>query len=188
MGRGTPASLPWGSFTQDPRLPESAPLRASDHDRDVVQGVLAEGYADGRLTKDEYDERSGAAAAARTLGELPVLILDLVPQSVTRPGSDLALASGEELDALAVRRWQERRRHAFRTFLVTSLAVWAFWFLTSYLGSPDDPGFPWPVFITLFTVVRLVQVQLDKRDIVERERARLERKQRQALGRPHRED
>ena len=43
-------------------------------------------------------------------------------------------------------------------------------------------------FITLFTAVRLVQVQLDKRDIVERERARLERKQRQALGRPHRED
>jgi hypothetical protein len=72
--------------------------------------------------------------------------------------------------------------------VVTSLAVWTFWFLTSYLGSPDDPGFPWPVFITLFTAVRLVQVQLDKRDIVERERARLERKQRQALGRPHRED
>lgn len=178
MSPGTPASAPWGSFTQDPRLPESAALRASDHDRDVVQGVLAEGYADGRLTKDEYDQRSGAATAAKTLGELPVIILDLVPQSTSRPGSDLALATGEQLHALAVRRWEERRRHALSTFLVPSLVLWTFWFLTSYLDHPDHPGFPWPVFVTLFTAVRLLQVQLDKRDIIEREQARLERKQR----------
>ena len=178
MSPSTPASAPWEAFTQDPRLPESAALRASDHDRDVVQGVLAEGYADGRLTKDEYDERSGAAAAAKTLGELPVLILDLVPQSTSRPGSELALATGEQLHALAVRRWQDRRRRALRTLLVASLVVWTFWFLTSYLDNPDHPGFPWPVLVTLFTVVRLVQVQLDKRDIIEREQARLERKQR----------
>jgi len=177
MGPGTPPSLPWGAFSQDPRHPESARLRASDHDRDLVQGVLAEGYADGRLTKDEYDERAGAAAAARTLGELPVLILDLVPQSTPRPGSDLALADGEQLDALALRRWQDRRRHALSTFLVASLVCWTVWFLGSFehLG---HPGFPWPAFVTLFTAVRLLQVQLARRDIVERERARLERRQR----------
>ncbi len=68
-------------------------MRASDRDRDVVLGVLAEGYADGRITKEEYDERSGATAAAKTLGELPALIVDLVPLTPTRPRSDLALAS-----------------------------------------------------------------------------------------------
>ena len=184
MSQGTPASSPWEAFTQDPRLPESAALRASDHDRDVVQGVLAESYADGRLTKDEYDGRSGAAAAAKTLGELPVIILDLVPQSTSHPVTDLALATDEQLHALAVRRWEDRRRRALSTFLVPSLVLWTFWFLTSYLDNPDEPGFPWPVIITLFTAVRLLQVQLDKRDIIERERARLEHKQRVARQQP----
>ena len=53
--------VPGRDFTEDPRRPDAAALRASDRDRDVVLGVLAEGYADGRLTKEEYDERAGAA-------------------------------------------------------------------------------------------------------------------------------
>ena len=73
MTGGVPAPSPWEAFSLDPRRPESASLRASDHDRDVVLGVLAEGYADGRITKEEYDERSGSTAGAKTLGELPVI-------------------------------------------------------------------------------------------------------------------
>ena len=67
----------------DPSPPRCGP---SDRDRDVVLGVLGEGYADGRLTKEEYDERAGATAAAKTLGELPTLIADLVPLHARRGG------------------------------------------------------------------------------------------------------
>lgn len=46
----------WGSFAHDPREPAVAPLRASDADREVIHGVLAEAFADGRLDRSEYDE------------------------------------------------------------------------------------------------------------------------------------
>src|SRR6187200_2903406 len=109
MTSGTPASSPWGAFSQDPRRPEAAALRASDCDRDVVLGVLAEGYADGRISKDEYDERSASATAAKTLGELPALIIDLVPLAPTRSRDELAMASTEELRARAVQKWESER-------------------------------------------------------------------------------
>ena len=41
--------------------------------------VLAEAFADGRLDRQEFDERSDAVGAIRTLGELPGVIADLVP-------------------------------------------------------------------------------------------------------------
>ena len=155
-------------------------MRASDRDRDVVLGVLAEGYADGRITKEEYDERSGSTAAARTLGELPALILDLVPLAPTRPRSDLALASTEELHARAVQKWEADRRDALRAVLVPSLICWTVWYFASFRND-SDPGFPWPVIVTLVTTLRLLQVITNKSDIVAREQARLERKQRKTL-------
>ena len=180
MTSGTPASSPWGAFSQDPRRPDSASLRASDQDRDVVLGVLAEGYADGRITKEEYDERSGSATAAKTLGELPALIVDLVPLTPTRSRNDLALASTEELYARAIQKWEVHRRDAPRAVLVPSLVCWSVWYFASFRHNAD-PGFPWPVIVTLVTLLRLLQVLSNKRDIVAREQARLEMKQRKAL-------
>jgi uncharacterized protein DUF1707 len=52
-------------------------LRAADRDRDRVAEVLREHYAVGRLTMEEFDERSTAAAKAKTLGDLRVLTSDL---------------------------------------------------------------------------------------------------------------
>jgi hypothetical protein len=181
MTSGTPASSPWGAFSQDPRRPEAAALRASDRDRDVVLGVLAEGYADGRISKDEYDERSASATAAKTLGELPALIIDLVPLAPTRSRDELAMASAEELRARAVQKWESERRGAVAAVLVPSLVCWAVWYFASFRHDADDV-FPWPVVVTLVTVLRLLQVLTHKRDIVARELARLERKQRKGLG------
>ena len=155
-------------------------MRASDRDRDVVLGVLAEGYADGRITKEEYDERAGSTAAAKTLGELPALIVDLVPLSPARPLSDLALMSTEELHARAVQKFEADRRDALGTVLVPSLVCWTVWYFASFRHNAD-PGFPWPVVVTLVTVLRLLKVITNQRDIVAREQARLERKQRKAL-------
>jgi len=52
-------------------------LRASDAEREAAVAHLREHAAAGRLTMDELDERSAAAYAARTLGELASLVADL---------------------------------------------------------------------------------------------------------------
>ena len=67
----------WASFQHDPRDPAVASLRAADADRDIVHNVLTEAFADGRLDREEYDERTAATMQARTLGQLPPLVADL---------------------------------------------------------------------------------------------------------------
>lgn len=52
-------------------------MRASDRDRDTANGLLQTAYAEGRLTKDEFDERSGRVLASQTLGQLQALTADL---------------------------------------------------------------------------------------------------------------
>lgn len=52
-------------------------IRASDRDRDDVIERLTQAVTDGRLTLDEYDERTGAALTARTHGDLAPLTRDL---------------------------------------------------------------------------------------------------------------
>jgi hypothetical protein len=61
----------------------NAYLRASSADRDRAVDVLKAGYAEGRLTKDEYDSRADQALSARTLGDLARVTADL-------PGGHLA--------------------------------------------------------------------------------------------------
>ncbi len=64
--------------------------------------------------------------------------------------------------------------------LVPSLICWTVWYFASFRHD-SDPGFPWPVIVTLVTTLRLLQVITNKSDIVAREQARLERKQRKTL-------
>jgi hypothetical protein len=54
-------------------------FRASHADRDRVIDLLKAAFAQGRLTKDELDERLGQALAARTYAELAALTADLHP-------------------------------------------------------------------------------------------------------------
>jgi hypothetical protein len=58
-------------------------MRAADVDRDRVVGLLTTAYGEGRLTKDEYDDRVGSALAARTYAELDQLVSDLPTGSAT---------------------------------------------------------------------------------------------------------
>ena len=55
----------------------SPELRASDADRERAVGRLREHSLAGRLTVEELDERSAAAFAATTVGELDALLADL---------------------------------------------------------------------------------------------------------------
>ncbi|MBA6438386.1 DUF1707 and DUF2154 domain-containing protein [Streptomyces sp. GMR22] len=57
-------------------------MRASDAERERIAEVLREAVAEGRLDMEEFEERLGAAYAARTHGELEPLVRDLpVPGS-----------------------------------------------------------------------------------------------------------
>ena len=59
--------------------------RAADTDRDRALDVLTAGFAEGRLTKDEYDERAARVLAARTYGELGPLVADLPAGPLAAP-------------------------------------------------------------------------------------------------------
>ena len=176
MSAATPSRLPWDEFTLDPRRLDAAHLRASDRDREVVHRVLSEGYAEGRLTKDEHDERCTRAGSAKTLGELPAIIADLVPSVVRSAPADL--------HAQAVDWWQSQRRQAlYGLFLGPSLVCWVIWLLTSWDGGSFDPYFPWPIFVSLAALMRLSQLTMNKRDLIAREQAKLEKRELKALGR-----
>jgi hypothetical protein len=61
----------------------SGEMRASDADRDLALAELSEHFQTGRLTREEFDERSARALQARTGRELSELFTDL-------PGPDPA--------------------------------------------------------------------------------------------------
>lgn len=71
-------------------------LRASDADRERTVEDLASAAAEGRLTLEEYSERSGSALKARTVGELAALTAD-VP---TSPVRDVGGPPDEEITAI----------------------------------------------------------------------------------------
>jgi len=52
-------------------------IRTSDADRERVTARLRDHFAEGRLTREELDERVTAALSARTFGELRRVLVDL---------------------------------------------------------------------------------------------------------------
>ena len=62
-------------------------IRASDHDRESTVEVLREAFTAGRLTMDEFDERTTSAYASKTWGDLRTLTEDLPAEP--RLGADL---------------------------------------------------------------------------------------------------
>lgn len=59
-------------------------LRASDRDREEIAAILRAQYAQGRLTIEELDQRSTAAYAAKTVGDLSPLVADLPEEGERR--------------------------------------------------------------------------------------------------------
>jgi hypothetical protein len=174
----------WGSFAHDPRDPAVAALRASDADREVIHGVLAEAFADGRLDRAEYDERSTSVLAVRTLGELPPLVADLVPALPARTVSGrvpLSAASSADIERRAHEHWEDERRNAFFGFVGPTVICWTIWAATSW------GGFPWPAIVMVATFLNFLRVATSRRDIVASEVRRLERKQAKELEKKRRE-
>lgn len=63
-----------------------ADIRVSDVERDLAVAELSEHFQAGRLTQDEFDDRSGRALEARTGADLSLLFTDL-PHRGTAPVS-----------------------------------------------------------------------------------------------------
>jgi hypothetical protein len=103
----------------------SGDLRVSDADRDRAVHELSEAFKAGRLTADEFGERSGEALSARTGSELTGLLTDLPLDDVLR-----ARASAEE---------RAQRARATRIAIGASSAA-AFVFALSSLAAAFRPG------------------------------------------------
>ena len=72
-------------------------MRVSDADRDRALGELSEAFQAGRISADEFDQRSGQALAARTgkelaaqLSDLPVLRAPVDTTDLQRPTRGVA--------------------------------------------------------------------------------------------------
>lgn len=171
----------WSQFTHDPRAPRAAELRASDSDRDVVVQVLADAFADGRLDCDEFDARSGSAAGAKMLGDLPPLVEDLVPTDDTAR----TVATSGELQEQATQAWRRDLRNAVGTWAGPSALTTGIWGATAVAGG--DAYFFWPIFVIIGCAPPLVRNLFSRSDIIEHKRRRLERQQHKEIERRRRE-
>lgn len=92
---------------QDPATAGGGRLRAGHADRERVIEALKDAFANGRLTKGEFDARAGRALVARTGADLTALTADIpaglpeagppgppVPSRRRRPLARAAAASG----------------------------------------------------------------------------------------------
>lgn len=164
----------WREFACDPRDPAYAGVRAGTADRNVVLEALSEAYGDGRLEREELDERTDAVHAARTLGELPPILSDLIPSS-----GALSLPVGPDVRSEAVAKYERSRREALMSFLTPTLICWVIWALTM------PGGFAWPLFVTVPTSLGLIGTIVRKQDIIEsQEKKILKKRQTQAQELP----
>ena len=102
-------------------------LRASDADRDSVATLLSTAYAEGRLSKEEHDERLEELLRAKTFDDLIPLTTDLVAATPSAPAPtssvevDAAHATGEPDRHIAIfggvtRKGDWRVRRKTRSF------------------------------------------------------------------------
>jgi hypothetical protein len=69
-------------------------IRTSDADRERVTARLRDHYAEGRLTRDELDERITAALNAKTFGDLRRVLADLPEPRPVAPERGQLLTAG----------------------------------------------------------------------------------------------
>jgi hypothetical protein len=62
------------------------PIRIGDAERDQAVAVLSEHFVAGRLTQDEFEERSDQATRARYADDLSPLFADLPDPAASQPG------------------------------------------------------------------------------------------------------
>lgn len=89
-----PQWQPWqqGHGVPQPWSGQAAPSMLASHaDRERAVDVLRAGYGEGRLERPEFDRRVARAYAARTVGELTLLVADLPQGPAPHPGPATAV-------------------------------------------------------------------------------------------------
>ena len=79
---------------------ERGKMRAADTDRDRVVEFLNVAYSEGRLSKDEYDDRLENAFSARTYADLDQIVTDL-PVARATAATPVARTNGLAIASLA---------------------------------------------------------------------------------------
>jgi Domain of unknown function (DUF1707) len=126
------------------------PILASDRERESVVDVLRDAFTDGRLTFDEFEERTAAAYAARTWTDLQGLTADLPAQPLLGTGlNHRAQATPALAVPPGVRPRRARRGRPFDRVLPV-LFVWIL--VSAAAGSPDIAAALSFVFICLMAV------------------------------------
>jgi hypothetical protein len=83
----------------------SGSMRVSDADRDQAIAELSEHYQAGRLTTEEFEDRSGRALQARTTADLAGLFTDLPRRQAPMTG---ATGAASTAPASPARSWPAR--------------------------------------------------------------------------------
>jgi len=122
-------------------------IRASDSDRESVVTILRDAYTVGRLTLEEFEERTTAALSGRTWGALSELTHDL-PQRA-RLGADLPRA-GAAGSAPAGAPAPKSAEPMWR--IVPLLPIAAVWLVIAL--SAQMPDSVVPVIIALLLILR----------------------------------
>ncbi|MGA4670263.1 DUF1707 SHOCT-like domain-containing protein [Propionibacteriaceae bacterium Y1923] len=112
-------------MSDDLRIPvQRGAMRASDADRRLVEEVLNTAFVDGRLTKDELDERLEQVGRSKTFDDLAPITADLLPGApvaqyatpVAHPGGPLVESSTQshEVDSISAVLGEHKRVSTWR--------------------------------------------------------------------------
>jgi Domain of unknown function (DUF1707) len=126
------------------------PIRASDSERESVVDVLRDAYTEGRLTLEEFGERTSAAYASKTWADLRELTADLPFQPVLgaglpQPRPEPQSAAQHALPSVPRPRHGGQQRPLGR--LLPVVFVWIM--IAAAAGSPDTAAALSVVFICL---------------------------------------
>jgi hypothetical protein len=111
------------------------PIRASDQERESVVDVLRDAYTDGRLTLDEFEERTSAAYAAKTWADLGELTADLPAEPLLGTDLNRQRQAGQPQERPPARMPHQARRDRPLGHLLPILFVWIL--IEAAVGSPD---------------------------------------------------
>jgi hypothetical protein len=178
VSTSSPDGNVWSRFEHDPRDQTFAGMRASDRDRAVVHDVLSEAYAEGRIDREELDERTAQVDTAKTYAALLPPISDLTttatPPSRRQDRDGSLPVRGGDYERAARLYYGEKLRDAFFGFLVPNLICWAIWYMTGHTA------FIWPLFVTIPTALNLLRVATSRGHIIESRIQKLERREARA--------
>lgn len=125
----------WSRFTADPRKQPS--LRASDADRDVAADALNAAFGDGRLDALEHSDRLERALAARQLGQLVPLLVDITASGRRRASAPAA---------------RTIRSGAIRAWIGLAVLFNVIW-VSTWLFALEAPYYYWPIWPMIGTAI-----------------------------------